>query len=357
VEEQTYRRGGKQVRPFSESAGVKCRGYSLRLQRAAVDFGADESYEKSVAKVKEHYGVEVPISAVRVITQRHGAALVAARDLALESKLPKRGVATVIGEMDGSMVPIVTIKPRENAESPQDGRKRRALGWEEARLCLARDVDKVTPRYEATMDPVNEAADLLVDCMIKEGAGQSTRLHCMGDGAPWVVNRTMEKLEGQASQATFLLDFYHLSEYLGDAADVIAPTQNQAWLRRQQERAKENQIAAVLSELTAHCERHDIARCRRRKDPRDREECPVEKCKGYIERRLKQLDYQGAIQAGLPIGTGEVEGGHGSVIKPRMKRGGAWWLVRSVTNMLALRTKRANQEWEPYWAKLRQEAA
>lgn len=60
--------------------------------------------------MKEHYGVEAPISAVRVITQKHGAALVAARDLALESKLPKRGVTTVVGEMDGSMVPIVTIR-------------------------------------------------------------------------------------------------------------------------------------------------------------------------------------------------------------------------------------------------------
>jgi hypothetical protein len=326
----------------------------LKLQKEATDFGADESYEKSAKKLKEHYGIEAPISAVRVIAHRHGAAMAEARDLAIETKLSKRGVPTVIGEMDGSMVPIVTIKPIENAESPRDGRKRRALSWQEARLCLGRDVDKVTPHYGATMDTVEEATDLLVDCLIKAGAGKSTRLHCLGDGAQWIVNWTMEKLEGQA---TFLLDFYHLSEYLADAGDVIAPERKQTWFRQQQERAKENQIAKVLNELAAHCETHDIALCRRSNSPNDRQDCPAERCKRYIENRLNYLDYQSAILAGLPIGTGEVEGGHGSVIQDRIKPGGAWWLVDNVNKMLALRTNRANQEWEPYWAQLRQDAA
>lgn len=342
------------MRPFCESAGVRCRGYSLRVQREAVDFAADESYEKSSGKMKEHYGIEVPVSAIRGMTERHGAAMAEARDLVMDSKLPKCGAETVIGEMDGSMVPIVRIKPIENAESPQDGRKRRALGWEEARLCLGRDIDKVDGHYAATMGSVEKATDLLVDCLVKAGAGESTRLHCMGDGAPWIVNRTMGRFEGQA---IFLLDFYHLSEYLSDAGDVIAPGRKQTWFRQQQERAKENRIDEVMDELLAHCENHDIARCRRSYGPGDREECPATRCKRYIEKRLEYLDYQSAIQAGLPIGTGEVEGGHRSVIQDRIKSGGAWWLIDNVEKMLALRTNRANQGWEPYWDHLRQEAA
>jgi hypothetical protein len=76
-----------------------------------VDFGADGSYGKSSKKLKEHYGIEVPISAIRITTHNHGAAMAEARDLRLESKLPKGGVTTVIGQTDGSMVPVVTIKP------------------------------------------------------------------------------------------------------------------------------------------------------------------------------------------------------------------------------------------------------
>ena len=342
------------IRPFCESAGVKCQGYSLRLQRVSVDFGADESIGKSVNKLKEHYGIEIPISAIREMVLSHGAAMADQRDSEIESEFPKLGVTTVVGQMDGCMVPIVTIKPIENGESPQDGRKRRALGWQEARLALGRDIDKVTPYYAATMKTVEEAADLQIDCLIKAGAGKSTKLHCMGDGAPWIVNRTMEKLDGPV---TFLLDFYHLSEYLANAADLIAGEQNKAWLRQQQERLKQNRVDEVLNELHAHCKGHDPTNCSSRHAPAEKQECPVARCKRYIESRLDYLDYKGAIQADLPIGTGEVEGGNRSVIQSRIKQTGAWWLAENVEKVLALRTNRANQNWDSYWARLRQDAA
>jgi hypothetical protein len=310
--------------------------------------------EKSAKKLEEHYGIEVPISAIRMMVLKHGAAMAEQREMEMESKLPEEGATTVIGQMDGCMVPIVTIKPIENDESPRDGRKRRELSWQEARLALGHNIDKVAPHYAATMGSVEETTDLLVDCLIKAGAGEPTNLHCMGDGATWIVNRIMDKLGGRA---TFLLDFYHLSEYLANAADVIAGQQKQTWLRQQQERIKENRVNEVLDELLAHCESHDPTKCRRRHGPNEKEECPVDRCKRYIESRLDYLDYQGAIQAGLPIGTGEVEGGHRSVIQLRIKQSGAWWLVENVQKILALRTNRANQEWESYWAKLRQDAA
>lgn len=310
--------------------------------------------EKSAKKLKEHYGIDVPLSAIRGMIFKHGAAMAEIRDSEMESELPEGGTGTVIGQIDGCFLPIVTIKPVENDESPRDGRKRRSLSWQEARLALGRDIDKVTPHYAATMGTVEEATDLLIDCLIKAGAGKSTNLHCMGDGAPWIVNRTLEKLDGKAS---FLLDFYHLSEYLADAADVIAGNQKRIWLKQQQDRLKENRVDEVLDLLLAHCENHDLTRCRRRHGPNEKEECPADRCRRYIENRLDYIDYQSAIQAELPIGTGEVEAGHRSVIQPRAKQSGAWWLIENVQKILALRTNRANQQWESYWAKLRQQAA
>jgi hypothetical protein len=38
------RSGRPQIRPFCESAQVKCRGYSEALQRALTDFGADDAF-------------------------------------------------------------------------------------------------------------------------------------------------------------------------------------------------------------------------------------------------------------------------------------------------------------------------
>jgi len=59
------------MRPFCESAGVECRGYSEGLQRAMTDFGADEAFAGAATKLKEHYGIEVPVSAVRGFTEAH----------------------------------------------------------------------------------------------------------------------------------------------------------------------------------------------------------------------------------------------------------------------------------------------
>ena len=70
VIEQTFIgvKTGKVFRPFSSSAQIHCRGYSLPLQRAITDFGADVSFGKISEKLKEHYGINVPISSAQAIT-------------------------------------------------------------------------------------------------------------------------------------------------------------------------------------------------------------------------------------------------------------------------------------------------
>jgi len=56
-----------------------------------------------------------------------------------------------------------------------------------------------------------------------------------------------------------------------------------------------------------------------------------------------------AIDANLPIGSGEIESAHRYVIQDRLKIPGAWWKENNAAKMLALKTLRANNEWEDYW--------
>jgi hypothetical protein len=149
VVEQSYRRraDGVQVRPFSVRAGMQSRGYSLPLQRALSDFGADNAFGQVPQKMREHYGIEVSASAARTITEAHGAEMAAQQQAALEAELgPEPGWEWVLAEADGCMLPLV--KP---SATSTDKRKEKTLGWEEARLCLARPVGTVTARYAATL--------------------------------------------------------------------------------------------------------------------------------------------------------------------------------------------------------------
>jgi len=336
LEEQIYqqRRQDKQVRPFSASARVGCRSLSLGLQRVCVDFGADSSFAAAVEKVREHYRVEVSQSAVRAATQAHGEALQLETEVA--ASLPREGVRELLAEIDGALVPVVAI-----GEATGDKRRQRFCGWQEARLCLAGVPQSLSRRYAATMGSVQSAGRQWKACVAQAGAGEKTRLHCVGDGARWIVAQVEEQF---GSQASFLVDFYHLSEYLAGAATVIAGAGAQGWLSEQQARLKANRSAEVLVELARHREGESV----------EDVNAPVRRCERYLEARLEYVDYAGALERGLPIGSGEIESGNRSVVQARLKLSGAWWRRENAEKMLALRVARANGEWQSYWRQQRQ---
>lgn len=298
------------------------------------DFGADGSFASVVAKVREHYGIEVGESAVRLITQGHGEAM--QRDAEIAVALPAGGVGVLVAESDGSMVPIVEV-----SEGEGDSRRRRSVKWQEARLCLAGLPGGVARRYGATLGSVERAGAVWRRVAVEAGAGQRTHLHCVGDGASWIVGQVVAQFGAQAS---YLVDFYHVSEYLATAARCIAGAESRAWLHTQQARLKQNAVGEVLVELAKHREAESVAA----------EEAVVRRCERYLEGRRQYMDYAGALAEGLPIGSGEIESGHRTVIQSRLKLSGAWWKVENAEKMLALRVRRANGEWEAYWREQRQ---
>jgi hypothetical protein len=329
VEEAQWRLGrrGPLLRPFCERAGVRPRGRSRRLQRALVDFGAEESFARAAARVQEHYGLDVSAEAVRQHTLHHGAQIGA-----LTLTPPQRTVATLITQLDGSMIPIV-VPP---ATGP-DRRRGKQLLWREARLCLARPQDAATPCYGATLGSVSIAGELWRDTARAAGLGEHTHVHGVGDGAEWILTQFQEQFGGQGD---YLVDFYHVSDYLAAAAVVIRPQQPKAWLHRQQGRLLETKVAAVLRALAAHCE------------PEDTPGAPVRAAHRYLESRRSLLDYAGARARGLNIGSGEIESGHRHVIQQRLKLAGSWWKEPHAEKMLGLRVARANHLWHRYWSTL-----
>ncbi len=143
------------------------------------------------------------------------------------------------------------------------------------------------------------------------------------------------------AQGSFLVDFFHLCEHLGEAAKVCAANDPQAWLEQQKDRLKANRADAVLVALAPFVGTSD----------------PATACDRYIRNRLSQLDYHGAIRRGLPIGSGEIESAHRYVIQKRLKLPAAWWTPDNVEAMLALRLNRASREWGIYWQSVDKQAA
>ena len=136
----------------------------------------------------------------------------------------------------------------------------------------------------------------------------------MGDGASWIARQMKQRF---GSQGSYLLDFYHVCDYLSAAAKAI---ENEASTQQARARARRRRTSAVR------------------------------RCYRYLSQRQDQLDYEGAINQGLPISPGEIESAQRYLIQKWLKLPGAWWQVANAENMLALRVNRANGEWKSYWS-------
>ena len=338
----------KRVRPFEKSAQVIFRGYSLPLQRVMTDFGADESFSAAAKKIKEPYGIEVSIMAAQRIAEEHAKIIHLEEDSRHQEQLSSnqnQGAAVIISEIDGSMLPIVDIQiPADKTNEKRDRRKHRKLVYKEARLALSHEKDSVTPVYTATMGDVKEAGKQLRFSAEAVGFNAKTKVHGVGDGAAWIANQFEEQF---AANSSYLIDFYHLCEYLAAAAKSISP-QNSKWLEHHKSLLKQSKAEQVLLALEPYIESPSTTD----------ENAPVRRaCYRYLKNRDGQFKYKEALENGLPIGSGEVESEHRYISQKRLKLAGAWWKEDNAAHMLSLRVLRANNYCQGYWEKARLKSA
>jgi hypothetical protein len=290
-------------------------------------------------KLREHYGVKIGESTIQRVTLCHGEAVHA--QTAFEVDLCSQDFPEtsgrhqqIVAQTDGGMIPIVTPD-----ETQKDKRKGKTLSWREAKLCLAHAKGSQTPVYAGTIaGGVETAGQQLFACAVRSGFGATSRVHAVGDGAPWIVGQVEERF---GTQGSYLIDFYHVCEYLSAAAKAIMPdgAALDPWIEAQKNALKTGRLDSVLAALAPHIETPEI----------NDDQAPVRRCHRYLSERRNQLNYRHALANDLPIGSGEIESAHRYIAQQRLKRPGAWWRVDHAEYILALRINRRNGDWDAYW--------
>lgn len=292
-------------------------------------------------KLVEHYGVLLGESTIRRITEGHAQTIFETAQLN-ESWPTQTGAETVIVQMDGGMVPIV-----EPEAAQKDKRKGKQLQWQEAKICLAHAQGSATPVYGGTLQgDVGQAGRELFHCARVAGFGSNSRIHAVGDGADWIATQVEEKF---GARGGYLVDFYHVCDYVSAAGKSIVEEAagQKTWMDEQKTRLKTELCDELLQTLQPHLEACSV----------EDSEAPVRQCHRYLSHRREQLNYQSALERGLPIGSGEIESAHRYIVQQRLKRPGAWWRAANADHMLALRLNRANRQWHAYWASDLKQAA
>jgi len=307
-----------------------------------VDFYAERSGEKTQQALKEHYGIELSLHAVQ-----KSAAQAAKKAQELNSHQPQSAVeasATLVAQVDGSMVPIVGFKEpkdRQEQDNTQDRRKLRYCHWKEIRLATAHEPTRSEPRYGVALGESFEVGCMLFDTCRFEGMTAATHIHGVSDGAPWIASQFEQQF---GTQHTFLVDFYHVCEYLAEASKNLTNTISaEDWYEDKKTKLKEGNVEEVLNELKSQSAELENTQSK------SEEENAIKASYRYLNNRSEHLNYATAIEKGLPIGSGEIESAHRSVLQSRLKIAGAWWSLEMAEKMAHLRVLRANNRWDELW--------
>lgn len=158
------------------------------------------------------------------------------------------------------------------------------------------------------------------------------------DGADWCW-------EGQAtffSASTGILDWYHASEHVWDAARSICPDEPKSWAGPALDRMHDGGGTSLLAWLR---EQRPLIR---RKGART----ALDQLIGYVAHRVDRMNYPAYRQRGWQIGTGMIESTCKQVVGLRLKGPGMHWSEHGALAMTALKATELNGDWHSFWNSL-----
>jgi hypothetical protein len=210
--------------------------------------------------------------------------------------------------------------------------------WEE------RAVDVENKRYVATM---GEVLDSFYQLMAVEyhrmGLHRCPLLQYIGDGGEGILSR-LALLADPLQEVFGILDFFHAKEHVSGAAKALFPAESeeyQTWFKRMSDHLLSGRLPAFFAELRAQ------QRQAKAEGAEDRAKTLGEKYQYFDERRAL-LRYKEALERGLLIGSGIVEGAVRYVGKDRVDRTGMRWNIAGADVILRLRAVEASNRWDAF---------
>ncbi len=257
---------------------------------------------------------------------------------ATQKKPDQSSIETFLAELDGCEIRTINHKPIEDETQRKpvynNPKKEKTINWRDVRIGFVRDLESNASKtfvggmvsYPMIVSQMRRAAILM-------GLTPNTDVVGVADGAPGLS----EELMRQFPQMQFILDKTHLKDHLYDTAEKLGIAQNErkAWVEPRLSAISRGDVEIVLNELEDLYETKTNDRLRR--------------LIGYIGRFREPVNYNKFKVDDYPIGSGEIESAHKSILQERLKIPGAGWKEESINPMLALRILRTNEWWEDFW--------
>jgi len=166
------------------------------------------------------------------------------------------------------------------------------------------------------------------------------------DGNKQQITAIGDHARARGLKVPVLIDFIHVSEYIGKAAAALHPGDPQAareWADGQRLRVLHGRAKAVAATLASVA-----ARTRAKPATRHLDLTDVDRAVTYLTNNHTYMHYDKALAAGWPIATGVIEGACRFVIEDRFGITGARWSPDGAEVILKLRAVVVNGDLDDY---------
>jgi hypothetical protein len=179
---------------------------------------------------------------------------------------------------------------------------------------------------------------------IQRDPDQQQRWVALIDGSEELIRRIESAAADYKVDVTILQDFVHVQEYVWKAAHALHPGEAAAparerWVMERQQQLLRGKAQEVASGLRRAATRQGLS---------DNEAEPVHKAADYIEKNQARMRYDLALEQGLPIATGVIEGACRHLVKDRMELTGARWRLDDAEAILRLRALKVSGDLHGY---------
>jgi hypothetical protein len=261
--------------------------------------------------------------------------------------------------MEQSPEPVKAFeKAAGQAEFSTDGVKINTIGgWREMRLSVLAKREPTMACEPSKWDKrvLNEPTVRISICRIADadhvGAGWdrlSRRMNLkdepvvnvQADAAKWIWDQAAKRLPKRNGK--WCVDVYHVSQHLhqcgremhGEGPDA------RAWADEKLDVALEHNGPALIGRVQDEAGNEPEASARRRS---------LEGLLTFLHPNRDRMWYRDRLAAGLPIGSGLIEGGCKNTIGARLKLNNARWRVRRAERIGMLRCVDASDMWSNFW--------
>ncbi|MGH9508289.1 MAG: hypothetical protein ACRD13_15320 [Terriglobales bacterium] len=322
--------------PLDDRLGLE-RYVSPEALRLLCLAGASWSFDNARAHLREFAGIEASDELIRQTVLREGPKMAAFAQTSAEAV---ETFAATVGEaeFETDATKVNTTEGWRDAKIGIFAKRQRGPAAETAQWA-DRPLPKPSVRF-AFADSADSATFAASWASTAQRLGidpSSEQLSVLGDGAEWIWNRTAE----QFPQAQQVLDVFHATEYVADAAKGFFGEGTSAV-----KAGRDRGIALLLSDgyagVTAWV--GELSQC-----PQGGDGAALGTMLNYLAGHQDRMPYALRLHRGQSIGSGLVEGAAKNLIGQRLKANNARWLAGNVQRMAPLCCALYSETWAAYW--------